>query len=263
MARVEGWLSRHDAELVVAVSEVQRDAGIEGAIGEIGVHHGRLFILLQLLRGARDEGFACDLFGDQQQNVDHSGRGDYNQFMSNVRMFSSRPLTTFSCSSLALEPGDILDAVGRPRLVSIDGGHTSEATVSDLKLVEAVLCEGGVIILDDVFTPYWPGVVSGLSVFLEDAHVRPFLIGLNKVFLSKPVFGARLQERIRTQLPSVPMIESRLFDSEVLLALPRQTQAVVGDATLAKLYHSRIYQGLRQRGFVLTAERRFRRWVVR
>jgi hypothetical protein len=45
---VEGWLRTEAALAIAALSERQHALGVEGSTAEIGVHHGKLFILLYL-----------------------------------------------------------------------------------------------------------------------------------------------------------------------------------------------------------------------
>ena len=39
--------------------------------------------------------------------------------------------------------------------------------MSDLRFAEEVLVNGGVVFVDDVFNPEWPGVVEGVAAFLR------------------------------------------------------------------------------------------------
>ena len=81
---VDGWLRTEAAQIVVALTERQRSLGVAGGIAEIGVHHGKLFILLYLLGQASEKAVAIDLFEDQHLNVDQSGSGDLAKFRSNL-----------------------------------------------------------------------------------------------------------------------------------------------------------------------------------
>ena len=70
---VQGWLSTYSAEFIAVLSEIQHKAGYTGAVGEIGVHHGKLFILLLLTASRREKAFAIDVFEAQDLNTDRSG----------------------------------------------------------------------------------------------------------------------------------------------------------------------------------------------
>src|SRR5262245_20325013 len=74
--RVEGWLTPLAAEALVDLAGIQKRLEIRGPICEVGVHHGKLFILLHLLTIAPEASVGWDLFERQGENVDQSGRGD-------------------------------------------------------------------------------------------------------------------------------------------------------------------------------------------
>jgi len=56
------------------------ELGIRGSLGEIGVHHGLLFIVLALSSGPDEQLFAVDVFGRQDLNIDKSGKGSRTWF---------------------------------------------------------------------------------------------------------------------------------------------------------------------------------------
>jgi hypothetical protein len=188
MDNVEGWLDTYSARFIADLLLAQQIAGVEGAFGEIGVHHGKLFLLMRLAaRGT--PGFAIDIFGDQHLNVDSSGLGDRARFEANLAAWPAAggALTIFQRSSLDMTAEEILGAVGSCRCVSIDGGHTEACTLSDLRLADAVLHDQGVAILDDCFNEHWPDVVSGTARYLLDpaTRLRPFAITPNKLYLAR------------------------------------------------------------------------------
>ena len=135
MRKVQGWLEPEAAILISQLADVQT---VRGAVGEIGVHHGKLFLLLELCRSAGEGAVAVDLFEMQDQNIDGSGRGNVKKFRRNLARFAARPsdVVVHSADSTRLATGSLLGLAGAPfRLFSVDGGHTAEITVSDLQLV--------------------------------------------------------------------------------------------------------------------------------
>jgi hypothetical protein len=181
---VEGWMLPGAATMIVAISHAQRKLGVSGHLAEIGVHHGKLFILLCLLSHDGERCVAVDLFGDQDRNIDGSGRGDLETFLSNLDRHADVARTiVHQGDSLELDGSLLVGlASGRFRLISIDGGHTAKITAHDLATAENALCEGGVIILDDCFHEMWPGVSDGVhDYFQTHRDVVPFAIGANKV----------------------------------------------------------------------------------
>lgn len=217
--RIEGWLDPYSADFVRAVSEIQRRARIVGAVGEIGVHHGRLFLLLMLGRGPGEKAFAVDVFDHQDRNLDRSGLGDRDVFEANIRRWGGRveEMCIIAASSLTLRPDDIIGPCGRVRLASIDGGHTSDCVLNDLRLIDAVLADAGVAVIDDYFNPEWPGVSTGVAQFLlpGEARIRPFAISPNKLYCCDPRWADFYRAKIASYGGFNRAKSSVLFGSEV------------------------------------------------
>lgn len=186
---VDGWLRSEAALTIAALTEHQGSLGITGGVAEIGVHHGKLFILLYLLSRPPEKVVAIDLFADQHLNVDLSGRGDLAVFRRNLaRHAGTDRLVVHQGNSLDLTPADIVRLADGPlRFASVDGGHTAEITQHDLSIVDGALAEGGIIVLDDVFNEQWPGVVDGVQrYFTRRPNLVPFAICANKTFFCRP-----------------------------------------------------------------------------
>src|ERR1700735_245644 len=64
MNSVPGFVRSLDAQVIQALLLNQHDAGIKGHLCEIGVHHGRLFLMLALARQHGERALAIDLFED-------------------------------------------------------------------------------------------------------------------------------------------------------------------------------------------------------
>jgi hypothetical protein len=184
--RVSGWLAPFSARFITALARAQIRNGIDGAVAEIGVHHGRMFILMHLTSRVGQKDIAVDIFEKQHLNRDHSGRGDLARFVSNLQRWGGRSadVVIVQQSSLDLDPADILQAVGHVRLFWVDGGHTKECVTNDLNLAQSVLCKGGILVLDDFFNEYWPEVAIGTMKFLTSSASRPFAITPSKTYFA-------------------------------------------------------------------------------
>lgn len=188
-ARVEGWLDVNDVQVLLAINEIQQGLEVSGHVGEIGVHHGKLFILLYLMRRPGERAVAVDIFDDQEANVDGSGLGCRATFLANLMTHAGNADNAIVIQKPSTELGlpEIAEAAGGPmRLFSIDGGHTADITYNDFSVVAAAMAPGGVIILDDYFNSSWPGVSEGTNRFVRDhpKTVFPFAISANKVMFS-------------------------------------------------------------------------------
>jgi hypothetical protein len=185
---VSGWLDPYSAAIIVQLSRLQLARGIAGGVGEIGVHEGKLMVLLLLISRPGDAAVLCDLFEQQEQNIDRSGRGNEAVLDANIARFCgpTEGLVKLRGSSLALDNA-ALRAGGRPlRLLSIDGGHTEECAFNDLRLADAALSDGGIAIVDDYFNEDWPDVSAGVGSYLRWSAARlvPFAITPNKLLLT-------------------------------------------------------------------------------
>ncbi len=200
MKRVQGWCDPLSAQMILEIGRMQSADRLSGAVGEIGVHHGKLWLLLNHLADAGETSFAIDIFEDQHLNVDRSGRGDRSAFESNASRFgrSMDKAIVIQASSLALDGAQLAQQVGPVRLISIDGGHTAECTRNDLNLAQSLLCRGGVAVLDDVFNAGFPGVATGLAQYVlqDSGRLAPMAISPNKVFLTEPDMAARYRDRL-------------------------------------------------------------------
>src|SRR5215470_12707992 len=133
--KVDGWLSAIAIRSTVALGSLQKQLGIRGAASEIGVHHGRLFILLHLLTESPEASVAWDLFESQNENADGSGRGDKRVLQTNLMRhgcdLSRIRINTVNSLTLTAER-IVADCEGKVRIFSVDGGHSAKSTYHDL-----------------------------------------------------------------------------------------------------------------------------------
>ena len=202
---VQGWLDPTAIEAITLLSWTQAKLGVSGGVSEIGIHHGRLFILLHLLRRGDESSAAYDLFEMQDANVDASGLGDKATFLDNLRRHGDDTERTVvkSRNSLDMTAAEVRADAGAVRLFSVDGGHTADITASDLALAEGSLCPGGIVILDDYFNESWPGVSEGAARYLSSGASKlvPVAIGGNKFMLTN---SAGLAAKYREALRALP-----------------------------------------------------------
>ncbi len=186
LAQVEGWFEPESAEVMARLLLHQVGRGISGGVAEIGVHHGRSFLLLANGLADGEVAVALDVFEQQGQNTDHSGKGDRAKFEHNLECWApSAPVRVVSRSSLDVTPDSAREVFGRPRMFSIDGGHTAEITRHDLEVAAASVGEGGIIVLDDVLNGHWLGVLTGTAAYLlDEPTLVPFALSPNKLYLT-------------------------------------------------------------------------------
>jgi hypothetical protein len=188
--RIEGWLGDGIFPVLRVCAAVQSSLGERGGALEIGVHHGRFFIALNQLASADEPSLAIDVFDAQHLNVDHSGGGSRQAFENNLRWFCrhrGKNVSILPADSTTLTAPDILRLLPlKPRLFSVDGGHTAEHTIHDLRLANDCLSNVGVIFLDDFLNPEWIGVTEGACRYLSAAPtIVPFALCSNKLLLCR------------------------------------------------------------------------------
>src|SRR3546814_2078237 len=100
LTSVRGWLHPDSARIISDLCDTQRSLGVTGAVAEIGVKWGRLFILMQLKAAAEERCLAVDSFDETVEQ----------EFMRNVQQWAdAADLTLFRQSSLEVEPAQVLD----------------------------------------------------------------------------------------------------------------------------------------------------------
>lgn len=245
---VAGWLEPEVLPIMEVLDAAQRAEGVAGAVAEIGVHHGRFFIGLSLLNRPGESSVAIDVFEDQELNVDDSGSGNLAQFRKNVERWSSpSSVVIHQGDSTKVDPAALQElAGGRIRLFSVDGGHTESIVLSDMKLAEATLTPGGIVVGDDVFNEWWPGVCTGTQRYLaEGGALVPFAVGFNKVFFALPDYAERYRETLRRTFDDRILIEIKTtpFAGHDVLAMgrvPRRPRDLARRSPAAKNLHDRL-----------------------
>lgn len=184
-----GWMHPVQVDYIRELTRQQHALGVYGTVGEIGVQHGLFFLALAGYSHPAEPLVAIDLFEDRQYgNIDKSGDGSLAAFKKSLNMLGidSEAVRYVKGDSTKLSIKDFQKR-GFPafRLMSVDGGHTLEATMHDLMLATCSLADGGIIVLDDINSLGWFGVIQGVVQFLsEQVAVAPFLYGNSKMYLT-------------------------------------------------------------------------------
>lgn len=247
---VQGWLNPISAKIIASLSKAQREAGFTGGVGEIGVHHGKLLILLHEGTTTNERTVAIDVFEDQHLNTDGSGRGDKAKFLENLKIWSDRPeaVDVIQASSLDLTPQDVLSKVGKLRLSSVDGGHTAQCAENDIRLFDSASHEYAVIVVDDVFNANWPDVVVGLARYCFDSATgfRPFAVSPNKVYLARTEHHDYYRKFLLQQWPQYYETDQAMFDQRVAIFGLEASRGTLKASAKTALKRLPIYPRLRE-----------------
>ena len=186
--KVEGWCEQKLFDVISLLDSVEINKA--GGCLEIGVHHGKFYILLNSVINESFKSFALDVFENQSLNIDGSGCGNLEAFKHNLIKYDRH-----KGSNTEIVIGDSTDLKvmslfddkrAHFRFISIDGGHTAEHTVSDLRLSNELIANDGIVILDDILNYHWLGVIEGAVSFLnQKPTLVPIAIGFNKLIFSK------------------------------------------------------------------------------
>jgi hypothetical protein len=186
---IAGWISRVDAEIFVTALLDQTRRGPKGDTLEIGVHHGRSFLLQNLCAGDGEATIAVDIFDRQDLNVGHrSGKGDLEKFNTNVARFGDVAKTKIlQRSSLSLTAEELKTHTAGLRFGHIDGGHSFAVVLNDLRLTAGCAGHDCVIALDDFFNPDFPDVAAAYHEWMrERPGFVPICASKGKLYLCRP-----------------------------------------------------------------------------
>ena len=247
---VAGWLAPDVLDALAVLDSVQRSTNVSGAVAEIGVHHGRLFIGLNLLQHKDEPSVAIDVFGEQDLNIDQSGKGDLAMFRRNVQRWASpENVVVHQGDSTQLQASELRDlARGVVRLFSVDGGHTDSIVFSDMNLAEATIAPGGIVIADDVFNQEGPGVSTGTLRYMESGgKLVPFAIGFNKVFFANPDYSQIYRDALRRKFEDRYLVltkTSEFAGHEVLIIsrVPRRPRQIASRNKTARRAYLRMQE---------------------
>jgi hypothetical protein len=249
---IEGWYSQIALELISELNTIQISKEITGSLCEIGVHHGRSFVLLSLLSQSNEMCIGIDLFEEQDENIENSGCGDKHIVLSNLELYDcpTNRIKLISKNSLNLTPEELLDISEQKfRLFSLDGGHSTEIVQNDLQLAESVLQDGGIIIIDDYFDEKWPGVSEGTlrHLLLSGSKLMPFAIFDDKIlFTNNHNFKSVYLNELSKLLPKY-IIKQSLYLGEACLIIYSSPGKLKNHLRRTKLWQSIKANSLGQR----------------
>jgi len=210
--KVEGWVDVRMLEILKILHAVQERLGVRGGVMEIGVHHGRFFLALNgMVAPGEGQSFAIDLFEDQSLNIDCSGCGSSGMFAKNLKSYDRQGgnnVITIQADSTRLRH-DVTTRfrTASPKIISVDGGHTVEHTISDLMFAESIVHDSGAVILDDILNCLWIGVIEGLITYLQRRPTLwPVFIGYNKLILVPMSVHFEILAALRNDLPIGKMV---------------------------------------------------------
>lgn len=178
-----GWFARVDAFLFAAIHDSHVVGSVSGDLLEVGVYQGRSAILLGHLQRPGERLVVCDLFGGQGVNEENEAEHrryyadlSLQTFEQNYRRFHRRlpdEIIIGPSSELVRREEELRK---RFRLIHIDGSHEYSVVQSDIRLAQALLVDGGMVIFDDVNSPHTPGVAAAVWGAVMNEGLIPHLV---------------------------------------------------------------------------------------
>lgn len=200
---IVGWLGFDTAYLTAYLMNLQSANGIAGPALEFGVYHGKYLLLLlhcALKRGEWVGGYDTFHLSAPETPWRHADA----LFGSHDRM------ALWKTDSRTLTKDAVLRQIGMPpRFVSVDGDHSAEGTLHDLRMASQVMADNGIIALDDMFNAVAMGVAEGSFRFLGSpgCKVVPFAYVDNKTLLCNRDHHRFYFDAARSILDNCPGLE--------------------------------------------------------
>ena len=204
---VKGWCIPQLWNAIEPILDYHRNIDLNKPIAEIGIYHGKFFIGLEKSVNCNLPSHAFDVFDMQEFNLDGAGNGSMEIFKSNLKLtgvsedaVSINKVDSMRLDERALQQYDV--ASGQFSFFSVDGCHTPEHTINDMKTAISLTCPEGIIFIDDYNNPSWPGVQEGVSKFYFNEYSKfvPLLFTCNKLFLCHISYHAIYLSAIRQHL---------------------------------------------------------------
>ena len=154
--------------------------GLRGDLFEIGCFHGRSTCLMARYLKAGERLVVCDAF-DQPTDDLYTTRPTPELLWSNL--LSVNPNLDRDSVVIHRQYSTDLELAGdeRYRFVHIDGGHSKEAALYDLRLCARHLLTHGVLVVDDYEHRGFPGVTAAVDEFVSENEQFVVVADLNRI----------------------------------------------------------------------------------
>lgn len=94
-------------------------------------------------------------------------------------------------------------------VIHVDGEHTQRAAEADLKFSARHLADDGVIIADDYYNLYYPGVAVAVGDFLRSREFAVFLLTQSQAYLCRAEHYSRWRDRTAALLAGSDLVWGR------------------------------------------------------
>ena len=176
---IPGWFNLDDCTHFHLILSLQSKLGLGGDLLEIGSYHGRSAALLAGYLNEGEKLVVCDTFEADVEDY-YPDPASPEILSQNVLRVNSQldpaRIEVNACESrdLDLGPG------ARFRFVHVDGGHSFESAIGDLRICRDHVLPLGVVAIDDYMHIRWPEVTAAVRDFLAEQNDFQILADLNR-----------------------------------------------------------------------------------
>ena len=174
---IPGWFPFQSYCFWRALLDLQ--AGTTGDLFEIGVWRGRSASVLASYRKPDEKFYLCDL------------RLDEPAVRAAIKSIGVEPANIIALSGPSADLPAKLDLKSMYKSVRwfhIDGEHTGSSVYRELELAHAIVNDGGIVVIDDFFSPRYPANTTEAVRYIEKNpfHFRLLAVAFNKGYLCRP-----------------------------------------------------------------------------
>lgn len=178
----------HTPEMFLGSYMLQKEAGVGGPAVEIGTFEGKSLLLLDAVMPAGRIIFGFDILNSSINKGQPDWEERNRRLRENLAKFATnrKRILLAARDSLRLTYAGVMEKVkAKPAIVHIDGNHTLPYVMHDLRLAENLIRDGGIVIVDDCFTPMWPDVTQAVCQYFNSLAntLAPFAYGFGKLYL--------------------------------------------------------------------------------
>ena len=182
---INGWFHKEEAQMFLWLDYIQKKENISGNLFEIGTFEGKSSLMLALMTNPEKEKLGlCDLYSEMDWDPEW-GEVNRKVIINHLKSF----FDDISFIKIYEKRSDKLadNECNNCRFFHIDGGHSEEDTLNDLKLASKSIIQKGLVIIDDLYLQNLPTVTDGIYKFLIDENsLVPVAMFAKKLLLCKP-----------------------------------------------------------------------------
>ena len=209
-SQVVGWFYPHDIVLIHTLMGYQMVHSIRGGVCELGTCFGKSAILLSRMRQPEETLYLIDLFLEATP---------VETVMKNLASFgSAERVQCFKGDTITMDVPS-LGIEKSLRFLHIDANHQHPYVLKDLCNFSSFVQPMGIISLDDISDPEYPGVASALAEFCLSSsgmRWRPFAMGNNKIYLCQREYLQTYRSMLLNSGIFLKMSSATILDVEVL-----------------------------------------------